>query len=123
MRRLAILVVLTVLGSGTAARADCGGVLALCAEDMPIERPGAASEEEYQRLDGGGFGGRPVASQPRQFTIGDTTVTVGQTETNEPSWTAFDRKTGDATDFKREDEARKGDLNPLNQVCSADGCR
>jgi len=123
MRRLAALVALTMLGGADAARAECGGVLALCAEDMPVERPGAA-EEEYQRLDGGGFGGQPEASKPRQFTIGDTSVTLGETTGNVPAWqsAAPPPGTGDAR-FRPESEARGGDLDPFNKVCGADGCR
>ncbi|MDO8838946.1 MAG: hypothetical protein Q7V31_08440 [Parvibaculum sp.] len=124
MRRLAALVVLTLMGGADAARAECGGVLALCAEDTPIERPGAAAEDEYQRLDGGGFGGRPEASKPRQFTIGDTTVTLGETPDNAPAWqnSAPPPGSGDSK-FRPESNARSGNLDPLNQVCGADGCR
>lgn len=120
--RLAAGVALWIMMAG-AARADCGagGLLAHCPDDLNFQRPGSV-DDDYQRLDGGGFGG-PPAGGPRQFSIGDTTLTLGQSETNDQPWTAFDRKTGDAADFKREDKARSGDLNPLNQICGADGCR
>ena len=124
MRRLAALVALTMLGGADAARAECGGVLALCAEDMPVERPGAA-EEEYQRLDGGDFGGPPAGDGNASiYTLDDgSTVTFGTAAPSAQPWTAFDRKAGDAASFKREDDARTGDINPLNKVCGADGCR
>ncbi|MBX3490256.1 hypothetical protein [Parvibaculum sp.] len=119
---LAVWVAFWAAAGGTAqAACEAGGLLATCPDDFAYERPGG-TEEAYQRLDGGGFGG-PPAGGAQQFSIGDTTVTLGQSETNEQPWNAFNRKTGDATDFKREDEARSGDLNPLNKVCGADGCR
>lgn len=115
-------------GGTGAARAECAtdGLLALCPDDTSIERARATDEDDYQRLDGGGYGGRPATSSGNSttYTLDDgTTVTLGTAAPNEQPWTAFDRKTGDAADFKREDEARGGDLNPLNKVCGADGCR
>lgn len=113
-------------GAGT-ARADCdtSSLLALCPDDTPIERQQPTDEGDYQRLDGGGYGGRPAGSgNSTTYTLDDgTTVTLGTAEPDEQPWTAFDRKTGDADSFKREDEARTGDINPLNKVCGADGCR
>jgi len=125
MTRMFMLAIWMAFGAAAAgpAQAACetGGLLATCPDDFAYDRPGNA-EDNYQRLDDGGFGG-PPAGGARQFSIGDTTVTLGQPETNEQPWNAFDRKTGDAADFKREDEARGGDLNPLNKVCGANGCR
>ncbi|ABS62110.1 hypothetical protein Plav_0487 [Parvibaculum lavamentivorans DS-1] len=106
-------------GAGPAlAACEAGGLLNTCL-DEPFS-PGAGAEENYQRLDGGSYGGRPMdETKQKTITIGDTTVTLGQTEETAQPWNAFNQKTAEET-LPREDRPRGTD--PLKTQCYADGC-
>ena len=79
-------------------------------------------EEVYERLDGGSYGGRPAeAKAGKTITIGDTTVTLGQTEEKDEPWQPFNREFGDTNSLAPEDRARES-KNPMQFKCYADGC-
>jgi hypothetical protein len=122
MIRLSFLAaLLTALAAPAHAACQTGGLLDTCAEAPDRQTPPA--EEEYQRLDGGGFGGRPAAAAPgKVITVGDTTVTLGQTDEAETQpWQPFNREFGDYDSLSREDRP-KDPGDPLKTQCYADGC-
>jgi hypothetical protein len=122
MIRLALFAALsTALAAPAHAACQPGGLLDTCV-DAP-DRQAPSEEEEYQRLDGGGFGGRPAATtRGKVITVGDTTVTLGQTDEveNQP-WQPFNREFGDYDSLSREDRP-KDPGDPLKTQCHADGC-
>lgn len=120
----------TVLGAASLpARAACtaDGLINTCLDD---ETPAASNtndsddgeEEVYERLDGGSYGGRPAEAKPgKTITIGDTTVTLGQTEEKDEPWQPFNREFGDTDSLAPEDRARES-KNPMQFKCYSDGC-
>lgn len=108
----------TILGAAP-ARAACqaSGLIDTCLDEPYAAR---ADEESYQRLDGGSYGGRPAAAGPQKtITIGDTVVTLGQTEEKDEPWNVSNQN-GEETPA-REDRP-KGTTDPLKTQCYADGC-
>lgn len=105
------------------AHADCsgGGIIDTCADGGYAAAP--SDEEAYQRLDGGGFGGRPAGTKTgKVITVGGTTVTLGQSEEQaDQPWQPFNREFGDYDSLAREDRPREP-ADPLKTQCYADGC-
>lgn len=108
------------------AACETGGLLDTCIDETltaPVAKDEDADyeEEEYQRLDGGSYGGRPAAAAPgKTITIGDTVVTLGQTEENAEPWQVSNPDL--AEDRMRLEDRAKDGLDPLKTQCYADGC-
>ncbi|MAU61870.1 MAG: hypothetical protein CMI62_14200 [Parvibaculum sp.] len=102
------------------AECDTQGPINTCLDETPV-----FSEDEgevYERLDGGSYGGRPAETKAgKTITIGDTTVTLGQTEEENQPWQPFNRQFGDYDSLAREDPPRESG-NPMQFKCYADGC-
>ncbi|MEQ8266625.1 MAG: hypothetical protein RH982_05470 [Parvibaculum sp.] len=115
----------TLWAAPAGASCETGGLLDTCVDGGPAAAADG-EEEVYERLDGGGYGGRPEGGpQGQTITIGGTTVTLSQTEEDDSQpWQAFNQKTGDEQSAAREDRAKdaNGTLDPLKTQCYADGC-
>ena len=84
-----------------------------------VEKLLRTTADELEKM----LSGKTVMGEP--ITIGDTTVTLGQTEEKDAPWQPFNRSFGDNEDFgAREDKVRgkEGGSNPLTFQCYADGC-
>ena len=106
------------------AHAACsgGGLIDTCLDGGGYAET-ASEAEKYRRLDGGSFGGPSGGTaQGTVIAVGDTTVTLGQTEeAGKEPWQPFNREFGDYDSLAREDRPREpGD--PLKAQCYADGC-
>lgn len=78
--------------------------------------------EAYERLDSRSHASHSFEAGGNQIiTIGDTKVTLGQTEDKSEPWQPFNRKFGDYDSFAREDRPREGG-DPLQYKCYPDGC-
>lgn len=106
----------TILGAAPAqAACQASGLIDTCLDEPYAARP---DEESYQRLDGGSYGGRPAETTQKTITIGDTVVTLGQSEEKDEPWNVSKPK---EEPLAREDRPR-GTTDPLKTQCYADGC-
>lgn len=115
---------LVLAGAPRPAAAACTdeGLINTCLDEEGVAASDEGEEEVYQRLDGGSYGGRPAEKEAgKTITIGDTTVTLGQTEEKDEPWQPFNREFGDTDSLAREDRSRES-KNPMQFKCYADGC-
>ena len=115
-----VLSVAALVAASSPARATCTaqGLINTCLDDKDAVADDG-EEEAYERLDGGGYGGRPAEAKPgKTITVGDTTVTLGQTEEEDEPWQPI--RNGEQP-TAREDRARES-ANPLQFKCYSDGC-